>query len=634
MTFYNRAVKHNAMTIPPRFLDELRARITLSDIIGKRVRLTRAGREFKACCPFHNEKSPSFYVNDDKQFYHCFGCGAHGSVIDFVMRNDNLSFPETVETLAQMVGMQVPQSSPEDIEKAKKEKSLYTLMDDAAKWMEAQLRNPSNKIAYDYIRERGVPEDVLSAFRVGYLPNDMQALRKHLATLGYTDAQMIECSLLKTSEKSKEPYAFFRERVMFPVPDRRGRIVAFGGRILPDHLRAPDRGDFKPPKYVNSSDTPLFHKGKMLYGEPHARMAAADGQPVVVVEGYLDVIACFRAGYRGAVAPLGTALTEEQILVLWKIIPSEEKIPVLCFDGDNAGRRAASRACERILPLLKADHSAKIAFLPEGEDPDSLVKAKGKEAFGTVLENAMNLVDFLWRDHTEGRAFDTPESRAGLSKTLEEICSRITDRTVQHYYKEAFREKIRKAFAPQPTQKQPWQPQAKQPWNGGKYGKQPVLQPVAPLRRPTFGKGDLYAQALLACLINNPEIYGDIEEEAGQLNFSENRLDRLRQAALSTLNRGSGLDVQGLKAHLTEQGYGEELGRLLSDSLYTHASFAKPNAEPAIALAAWQEAWKAMQAHGAKGELRQAIQAMKEDLSEENENRLNALREIRNISDG
>jgi len=247
-------------------------------------------------------------------------------------------------------------------------------------------------------------------------------------------------------------------------------------------------------------------------------------------------------------------------------------------------------------------------------------------------------VDFLWLDHTEGKALDTPESRAGLSKTLEELTARITDRTVQHYYKEAFREKIRKAFAPQAAQKQPWQPQQKQPWSGGqygnKYGKQPILQPVTPLRRPTFGKGELFSQALLACVINNPEIFADIEEECGQLHFSENRLDRLRQAALSTLNRGSGLDGQGLKVHLTDQGYGEELGRLLSDSLYTHASFARPNSNPAAALAAWQEAWKAMQAHGAKGELQQAIQAMKEDLSEENEKRLKALREIRNISDG
>jgi DNA primase len=627
------------MTIPPRFLDELRARITLSDVIRKHVRLTRAGREFKGCCPFHNEKTPSFYVNDDKQFYHCFGCGAHGSVIDYVMRHDNLSFPETIEALAQQVGMQVPKSAPEDIEKAKKEKSLYTLMDEAAKWLETQLRNPASKVPYDYIRERGVPEDVLHAFRVGYAPSDMQAMRKHLLGLGYTDTQMIECGIVKTSEKAREPYAFFRERVMFPVPDRRGRIVAFGGRILPDHLRSPDRGDFKPPKYINSIDTPLFHKGKMLYGEPHARMAATEGKPVIVVEGYLDVIACFRANFRGAVAPLGTALTEDQILILWKMIPSESKIPILCFDGDNAGRRAASRACERILPLLKPDHSAKIAFLPEGEDPDSLIKAKGEAGFQAVLDGAMNLVDFLYLDNTEGRVLETPEERAGLSKALEETASRIGDRTVQHYYREAFREKIKKAFAPAqqqsgaPSRQNAWAAQ-RQPFTQGRFGKPPQPAPITQLRRPAFAKNSLYSKALLACIINNPEIFHDVEEDLGRLDLPENALDRLRQAVLSTLGRDPALDGAGLKTHLSERGFEGELAHLLSDSIYTHASFSRPSNDPGAVLSAWRTAWKAMQMQGAQGDLEQAILAMKENPSEENERRLNALRENRKTSDG
>ncbi len=625
------------MTIPPRFLDELRSRITLSDVISKSVRLSRAGREFKGCCPFHNEKTPSFYVNDDKQFFHCFGCGAHGSVIDFVMRHDNLSFPETIETLAMQVGMQVPKSTPEDIEKAKREKNLYTMMDDAAKWMEAQLRFASNKVPYNYMRERGVPDDVLSAFRVGYAPADMQALRKYLTAQGYTDQQMIECGLLKLSDKGKEPYAFFRERVMFPVCDKRGRVVAFGGRVLPDHLRAPDRGDFKPPKYINSTETPLFHKGKMLYGEPHARMAAVEGQPIVVVEGYLDVIACFRAGFRGAVAPLGTALTEEQIFVLWKIIPGESKVPVLCFDGDNAGRRAASRACERILPHLKPGHSAKIAFLPEGEDPDSLIKAKGADAFMAILSGAMNLVDFVWLDHTEGKLFDTPEERAGLSRTWQEICARIADRTVQHYYKDALREKLRGAFSPaqaaQSQPNQPWRPLSpKGKWQGGRFGK-PEPQPITALRRPSFTRNSLFSMALLACIINNPEIFDEVEEEFGHLQLSENKLDRLRQAVLSTLGRNPELDGPALRSHLIEQGFEGELESLLTDSLYTHASFSRPSADAGLVLSAWREAWKTMQMVIAQAELEQAKIALKEDLSEENENRLNALREIRTVSD-
>ncbi len=617
------------MSIPPRFLDELRARITLSDVIRKSVRLTRAGREFKGCCPFHNEKSPSFYVNDDKQFYHCFGCGAHGSVIDYVMRHDNYSFPEAVEALASSIGMQVPQSAPEDIEKAKKEKSLYTMLDEAARWMEQQLRRPESKVAYDYLIERGVNDETIQAFRIGFAPNDMQSLRKHIAAQGYTDAQMIEGGLLKTSEKAREPYAFFRDRIMFPVPDRRGRIVAYGGRILPDHLRAPDRGDFKPPKYINSSDTPLFHKGSMLYGEPHARQAAADGLPIIVVEGYLDVIAAFRAGFKGAVAPLGTALTEEQIGVLWKMIPSDSKIPILCFDGDNAGRRAASRACERILPMLKPDHSAKIAFLPDGEDPDSLVKKRGKGALQAVLDEALDLVDFVWMDYTAGKNLDTPEARAGLSKTLDDVCLRITDRTVQHYYKEAFKVKVREAFAA-PVRDNGWTPRR----NGGNWQKNAPPPPVTDLRRPKFAKNMLGSVAFLTCLINNPAIFHEVEEDVGHMHLPENKLDHVRQHVLSTLALDPDLDADGLKTHLLEHGFEPELRLLLSESVYTHASFAREAAEVELALVGWKAAWAKMQEAKAQEELDQAILAWKQDPSDENEIRVRELRKMRRISEG
>lgn len=613
------------MAIPPRFLDELRSRITLSEIVGKKVKLTRAGREYKGCCPFHNEKSPSFYVNDDKQFYHCFGCGAHGSAFDFVMNLENYSFIEAVESLAQKAGMQVPQSSPQEIEKAKTEKSLYTLMDEAAKFMERALREPGAKTAREYmLKERGVPEEVVSAFRIGYAPEDRQALRKHLAQMGYSDPQMIEAGLLKKSDKSPEPYAFFRDRVMFPVPDRRGRIVAFGGRILPDHLRAPDRGDFKPPKYINSSDTPLFHKGGMLYGEPHARQAASEGQNIVVVEGYLDVIACWRAGFRGAVAPLGTALTEDQILVLWKMIPDDTKMPVLCFDGDSAGKRAASRACARLLPLLKPGHSARIAFLPDGEDPDSLISGKGRQALQDILDNALNLVDFLWMDHTQGRDFATPEERAGLSKTLEDVVGQIADRGVQHYYKEAMREKIRAAFAPVQAQKQPWQPRNSRP-NAGKWGAPSQPESVSVLKRPSFSKNNLVPMALLASVINNPAIFPDVEEEFGHLHLAENGLDRLRQAVLSTLGQEPDLDAKGLETHLIDQGFEEGLRQVLNDSIYTHASFARLQKEPMDALGPWREALKALQTQLSMADLERAKAALLEDLSEDNENRFGAL---------
>jgi DNA primase len=567
------------MTIPPRFMDELRSRLTLSDVVGKRVRLTRAGREFKGCCPFHNEKTPSFYVNDDKQFFHCFGCGAHGDAVGFVMRHDNLSFIEALEGLVAQVGMQVPKASPQEVERSKKEKSLYSLLDDAAKWMEAQLKTPEHRKAFEYMLGRGVSEDLIAQFRIGFAPADGQAIRRHLAKQGYTDAQMIEAGVLRRSDKGGEPYAFFRERVMFPVPDRRGRVVAFGGRILPEHLRAPDRGDFKPPKYVNSSDTPLFHKGQMLYGEPHARQAAAEGQPLVVVEGYLDVIASFRAGVRGALAPLGTALTEEQILVLWKMIPETPKVPILCFDGDEAGRRAAARAAQRILPLLKPDHSVKIAFLPQGQDPDTLVNGQGAGALKAVLNAALPLVECLWREHAEGRDLSTPELRAGLAKALEDEVLKIPDREVQHYYRQTFRDKVRAAFAPAPFQK------------SGNYNKKQGVVSISSTKNPVYSRYQTTAVALLSSGIQYPLLLIEEEEYFAGMSWLDSRLDSLRQVAQTVLAEYPDLDAASLQTHLRERGYTDELSRLLSPAVQTHWKFAKPGHDPAEVLGAAREAF-------------------------------------------
>lgn len=575
------------MTIPPRFMEELRGRLTLSDIIGRSVRLTRAGREHKGCCPFHNEKTPSFYVNDDKQFYHCFGCGAHGDVIGFAMQNGNLSFIEAIEALATEAGMQVPQQSSQDIQKAKEEKSLYTLLEDATRWMEGQLRAAENMAAYRYIVERGNTDEQLSAFRVGYAPHDGQAIRKAMLAKGYTDKQMIECGILRAGKGGREPYAFFRERIMFPVPDRRGRVIAYGGRTLPDHLLMPNSGDYVPAKYMNSSDTPLFDKGKMLYGEPRARQAAIDGQDVIVVEGYVDVMACVKAGYAGAVAPMGTALTEEQIMVLWRMIPQARKVPILCFDGDSAGRRAAARACERLMPLLKADHSAAFAFLPDGQDPDSIVNGYGKKALANVLEAAMPLVDFMWMYYTVGQSFDTPEARAGLSKTLEAEVLRIQDREVQHYYRQAFREKINKAFSQNYGQAYGAKGgNFKAGHNKKSYGK-PVPPPVGTIKRPNFSRDRLIGQVLLAAIINHPALIDMVEEDLGSLRLPEPRLDSLRQAVLTYLCENHGCEAVVMIKELQNQGFSSEIRGLLSESVYTHAKFARPQ----TAFEDVQEGW-------------------------------------------
>jgi DNA primase len=591
------------MTITPQFLDELKSRLTLSDLVGKRVRLSRAGREFKGCCPFHKENTPSFYVNDDKQFFHCFGCGAHGDAVGFTMQHDNLTFIEAVETLAAQAGMQVPKPSREDVERAQKEKSLHTLMDDATAWFAAQLHERTGRDALQYMQGRGVSDDLSTAFRIGYAPEDGKALIRALKEKGYTEAQMIEVGLARKSQRDSDVYSFFRDRVMFPVMDRRGRVVAFGGRILPEHLRPSTRSDSKPPKYINSSDSPLFHKGRMLYAENHARQAAAEGQPLIVVEGYLDVMACFQAGFKGAVAPLGTALTEEQILILWKMIPEREKIPVLCFDGDNAGRRAAARAVERILPLLKPDQSAKIVFLPDGEDPDSLIKNRGRSAFQSGLDSGISLLDFLWMQHTNTRSFATPESRAGLEAALEEDALKIADKSVQNYYRRAFRDLLFKNFSPK------------------KNGKNNFVAPVQ-VQRPVNAQDDVIQRVALAIIINHPNLFGEIEDDLERLTFHDRALNSLRQSVIAHLHGTDEPDRAALIVHLTDAGFADDLAAVLR---LAAAGFARIGAERDVVLAGWRDMMARLESARIAEEKRALTST---DMTEENWQRFVALQAI------
>lgn len=610
-------------TIPPRFMQELRDRLTLSEVIGRQVKLTRAGREFKGCCPFHHEKSPSFYINDDKQFYHCFGCQAHGDVVEFSMRHNNLTFIEAVESLAAQAGMQVPKASREDVERAKKEKDLYTLMDEVTTWFQKRLYDSAHADALTYMQNRGVSDEMLSGFRVGFAPADAQALPRYLKAQGFREDQMVEAGVARHSTRGGDVYSFFRDRVMFPVPDRRGRVVAFGGRVLPEHLRPIAPGEPKPPKYINSSETPLFHKGEMLFGEPQARQAAHDGLPLIVVEGYLDVIAAFSAGYRGALAPMGTALTEAQVTSLWKMIPADEKVPVLCFDGDDAGRRAASKAVERILPLLQPNHSVRIAFLPNGQDPDSLIKAQGKAAFDSVIESAMALVDFIWLHHTAGKKFDTPEAIAGLNQTLDRDVLNIPDRSVQHYYRDALRQKLRNSLFEQ--RKANFTPGAPSRGRGGGRGQTKAQDHQVPMKRPGFSEAGTAILVLLACAINHPGIFDGIEDELGQLDIPAPRYAALRQAIIQALGHNPVLDAESLKTHLVEEGYSAEMVAVLSDLVYTHAGFARPDTDSSFVRIGWKDTLAFLSRRSLKREMEEAGQAMKNDFSDENERRIIAL---------
>ena len=415
------------MAFPPQFLDDIRARIGLGDVIGRRVRLVKKGHEHTGLCPFHNEKTPSFTVSEEKGFFHCFGCGAHGDVIGFLMRADGLSFPEAVERLAADAGLEMPRQTPEEREHAKRQSNLYEVMEQACAFFEERLRAAVGEPGLAYLRGRGLDDETISRFRLGYAPDTKNALRGALMSETVPEAMLVEAGLLIRPDHGTA-YDRFRGRVTFPITDRRGRVIAFGARILGDGT----------PKYLNSPDTPLFNKGRVLYGMATARRAALDAGRVIVTEGYMDVIALAKAGIVESVAPLGTALTESQMHELWRMAPE----PLLCFDGDNAGQRAAWRAAERALPLLEPGRSLRFVNLPSGEDPDSLIAARGSVAFGALIDAAKPLADLIWDVEQARLRLDTPERIAGLEKRLDDHVFAIADRKVQFQYRAHFRKRL------------------------------------------------------------------------------------------------------------------------------------------------------------------------------------------------
>ncbi|MGQ9369841.1 DNA primase [Azospirillum sp. ST 5-10] len=618
------------MAFPPQFLEELRTRLPLSDIVGQRLRLIRAGREYKAPCPFHNEKTPSFYVNDQKGFFHCFGCGAHGDIIGFVMRHDNLSFPEAVEALAGRAGLPVPRPTEEERQRYERRKTLHDLMEQACRWFEEQLRAPAGRAGLQYLRGRGLDDDIMARFRLGFAPGDGGALRARFLHDGYSDEDLITVGLLRRPDDGRAPYGFFRNRVMFPVTDRRGQVVAFGGRIL--------EGDG--PKYVNTADTPLFHKGTLLYGLSRARQAAADGKPVVVAEGYMDVIALVRAGFEGAVAPLGTALTETQVQELWKLIPDGEKEPYLCFDGDNAGRRAAWRAVERILPHLAPGHSARVAFLPEGEDPDSLIRVQGGRAMQGVLDAAIPLAEAVWRMENEGRRTDTPEAKAAIKAALEARCDAIADRTVQSFYRTEMRRRVDAAFgwAAQRPARGPFRPsppgatRVPRRHVPGEPGLRTAPPPGYKRASPRRLSQELAREKiLLATVINHPELFDEVGESLALLPFPPGPLEDLRQALIAALGGDSGydsgLDADAVQSHLSSAGFDTILASLLSGSTYVHGRFSRPEASLEDARKGWWPTWRHLHHRQVMAELREAEEALAREASDDRLARVIALKE-------
>ena len=433
------------MKFSTAFLDEIRARLPVSQVAGMRVKLRKEGREWRGLSPFNAERTPSFFVNDEKGFYHDFSSGKHGDVFTFLIETEGLAFPEAVERLAAMAGVPMPTRSAESEERDKKRASLHDVLALAAQIFESTLHEPVGAKARGYLADRRLDPATQRQFGLGYAAPDRFALRDALAGRGVDAERMIEAGLLIHGEGIAVPYDRFRDRVMFPIHDRSGRVVAFGGRALEPGAKA---------KYLNSPETELFHKGSLLFNHHRARKYARERDEVIVVEGYIDAIAMTQVGIPQTVAPLGTALTAEQCALLWSMASE----PILCFDGDKAGHKAAFRAIDTALPLIGAGKSLRFAMLPEGQDPDDLARSGGGQAIGEVLRRAQPLAEMLFQRETEGRRFDTPERRAGLERRLRELVASIADETLRRHYAADMDQRLAALFgpaAPAPARRSP-----------------------------------------------------------------------------------------------------------------------------------------------------------------------------------
>tara|TARA_B110000438_G_scaffold295958_1_gene339867 strand:- start:343 stop:2151 length:1809 start_codon:yes stop_codon:yes gene_type:complete len=580
------------MSFPPEFLDTIRARLPVSSVVSKSVKLQKRGREFVGLSPFSSEKTPSFTVNDQKGFYHCFSSGEHGDVFTFLMKTQNLSFPEAVERLAEEAGLEVPQSSPEEARRAQRRTTLQDAVEFATRFYEQKLRSPEGRVAYSYLRDRGLRDDTIQKYRLGYSPSG-NALKAALSRENIPEDVATEARLINPAQEGRSSFDFFRDRVMFPILDVRGKPVAFGGRVLGE-------GE---PKYLNSPETPLFHKGHIVYGFSQARPSASDKAEIIIAEGYMDVIALAQAGITNAVAPLGTALTENQIALLWRIAQE----PILCFDGDPAGRKAALRAADRCLPMLEPGRSLRFAMLPAGQDPDDLIKAQGSDAMRLVLDEAIPLFEVIWRRLIEGRRIDTPERRAALEKEADELSRLVSDRTVQNHYRRLIRERIFELF------RSPAKPALSRARSSVRPASQRERYPQS--TRQIDGT-DVRQRILLATLLTHPGLLGHVEERLGAMPFDDSRLDSLRQSALMHLSRSPNLYFEALEAHLVEIGFAEELKKLISPEVYIHAGFARPKATLEDATTGWDHTFSLCKRDELEADVRQAADDLINDPSD------------------
>ena len=561
------------MSISPQFLDDIRARVALNEVAGRHSTLRRQGTEYTGLCPFHDEKTPSFTINEDKGFFHCFGCGAHGDIFGFLMRAEGLSFVEAVHRLATECGLDVPRQSPRDDEKARRIDSLLKVNELADGWFQQCLYADIGECAQRYLSKRGLDDKTIRYFGLGFAPEKGNQLLEFLSKKGVDETTSLAAGLVRKPDDNRPCYDFFRGRIIFPISDYRGRIIGFGGRSIKESKA----------KYINSPETEVFRKGHALYNLSNARTPGRQTTTMIVAEGYMDVIALCRSGFPNTVAPLGTALTENQIQQLWRFVPE----PVLCFDGDEAGQRAARRAAEHTLPNLSAGLSLRFAFLPTGEDPDSMITKGDREILARAIQNPISLIDYIWSCEVDNRPLDTPERKASFQQRLNKLVSQIKDKAIRDGYFLHFKDKMRGHFTTR---------QFSAPPKGGGYSpnvRRNVLQTHTRGHQRT-GDPNHRERVLVAILIGHPELLVEVRDDFARLEIHNGSLDLLRSALLEISTKESEMDYQSTRAHLSDRGHGEILAKLFDrkewNQTITERSV-RPETDTESALIAWREAF-------------------------------------------
>ncbi len=591
-----------AVRFDDNFLDELKSRLRLSDVIGRTVKLRRQGREFAGLSPFTKEKTPSFFVNDDKGFYHDFSSNKHGDLISFLQETERLSFVEAVERLAAEAGMALPEPDERSVEAEKKLHGLADWLETAAGWFEAELLRPGGRTARAYLEGRGLPQAEWKRFRLGFAPGGRSGLKDYLVAKGALPQALVETGVLIAPDDGGAPYDRFRDRIMFPIADGRGRIVSFGGRALDPEARA---------KYLNGPETGLFHKGRVLYGLTEARkLMHAGGQdaPLVAVEGYMDVIACQRAGV-GAVAPMGTALTEEQMEAMWRLHPE----PTLCFDGDRAGRAAAFRAIDRALPLLKAGRSFKFALALGAKDPDEVLREGGPATLKTRLADTVSFSELLFVRERDAEPLDTPERRAGLKQRLRKAAGAIADSDLAEGYRDDLMRRFdallpketRNAFQPNQPYQAKWKPGVPRfdprITDEGRAGARRLASDINPL-----------AAALAKRALADPEVLDEHLEVLEHRGFGDPGLSDLAKEIIRLRLDAEHLDTASLARHLAHRGYSKLLNDIDRAAAKSGAPFIGPDVTLAAARSQWTLAFEVLNRLAA---LDEASEAAKHDLA-------------------